>query len=271
MRRRAAGRSKARTARTSGAIAAEVDEILDWTRSSLPDGGRGLRVLEVGCGPGHLAARLLEDGVQLTAIDVSEEQVLAARRQGVPAIASDFLAFEGKGFDVVLFTRSLHHISPLEAAMSKIRALLRPGGLILADEFAHDEIDAATAAWFWDLQAVLEESGTLAPDVRRTHHHHHGTPGPGDDQPPADPLDRWRWRHVHDPPLHPARALISAVGGAFEVRAQQRGPYLHRYFSDRLEDSPRGTRLFLRLRALEELRLRQRLLVPVGLRLVAAG
>ncbi|HZX41592.1 MAG TPA: class I SAM-dependent methyltransferase [Myxococcaceae bacterium] len=260
--RRAPGRSKARTARTPGAIAAEVDEVLEWTRSSMPDGGRGFRVLEVGCGPGYLAARLLREGVQLTAIDASEEQVRAARRRGVPAIASDFLSFEGEGFDVVLFTRSLHHISPLQAAITKIRALLRPGGLVLADEFAHEEIDAASATWFWDLQAILEESGALAPDAPRSHHHRHG-------QPPAHPVERWRWRHVHDPPLHPGRALISALGGAFEITAQQRGPYLHRYLSDRLEDSPRGRRLFLRLRALEELRLEQGLLVPIGLRLVA--
>ncbi len=263
--RRSSGRSRSRTARTPGPIAAEVEEVLAWTRSAMPAGGRGLRVLEVGCGPGYLAERLLRGGIQLTAIDISEEEVRRARARGVPAIASDFLSFEGQDFDVVLFTRSLHHISPLEAAIRKIRALLRPGGLVLADEFAHDEIDAATATWFWDLQAVLEEAGALAPDVRRGHHHHHGT----SEQPPADPVERWRWRHVHDPPLHPARALITALGRAFEVTTQQRVPYLHRYLSDRLENSSRGTRLFLRLRALEELRIGQRLLVPIGLRMVA--
>src|SRR5262249_28684049 len=157
---------------------------LGWVGAWVAGAGRGLRVLEVGCGPGDLAARLLEEGFLLTAIDVSEEQVLAARRKGVPAIQSDFLSFEGQGFDVVLFTRSLHHIWPLEDAIRKIRSLLRPGGLILADEFAVDEIDAPTAAWFWDLQAVLEESGALAPDVPRhrhgASHRHHGPP-------PADP------------------------------------------------------------------------------------
>ena len=45
----------------------------------------------------------------------------------------------------------------------------------MADELAHDEIDAFTAAWFWDLQAVLETSGDLAPDRPRRHHGHgHG-------------------------------------------------------------------------------------------------
>src|SRR5215470_3606468 len=164
--------------RTPGAIEAEVDEVQAWVRRVLPGGGRGLRVLEVGCGPGVLAERLTRDGVQLTAIDVSEEQVAQARARGVPAISSDFLSFEAPPFDVVLFTRSLHHIAPLEAGIAKIRALVRPGGLVVADEFAHDEIDAVTAAWFWDAQAVLERCGALAPDVPRRHHGHgHGGHG----------------------------------------------------------------------------------------------
>src|SRR6516162_10775852 len=158
--------------RTPGAIEVEVDEVQAWVRRVIPNGGRGLRVLEVGCGPGVLAGRLIRDGVQLTAIDSSEEQVAEARARGVPAIVSDFLAFEAAPFDAVLFTRSLHHIAPLQAGIAKIRTLVRPGGLVVADEFAHDEIDAFTAAWFWDLQAVLESCGALAPDVPRRHHGH---------------------------------------------------------------------------------------------------
>src|SRR6185436_1033004 len=93
--------------RTAGAIEAEVDEVQAWVARVLPGGGKGLRVLEVGCGPGVLAERLLRDGVDLTAIDVSEEQVAEARDRGVPAIVSDFLAFDASPFDAVLFTGSL--------------------------------------------------------------------------------------------------------------------------------------------------------------------
>jgi SAM-dependent methyltransferase len=252
---------------TPGAIEADVEEVLGWVRAVLPGQGRGLRVLEVGCGPGVLASKLLGAGVHLTAIDVSEEEVRAARERGVPAIASDFLAFESaEPFDALLFTRSFHHLSPLSAAVRKIGTLLAPGGLVVADEFAHDEIDAATAAWFFDLQAVLEESGVLAPDRPRHHGHHlhHGNDRP----PPVDPLERWRERHVHDPPLHGARAMVAALSARFELMTQERRTYLHRYLSDRLVDSELGPRVFLRLRALERLRVEQGLLAPIGLRLV---
>ena len=253
--------------RTPGAIEAEVDEVQAWVERLLPEGGRGLRVLEVGCGAGVLAQRLLRAGVELTAIDVSEEQVEEARARGVPAIVSDFLAFHAAPFDAVLFTRSLHHIAPLDAGIAKIRVLVRPGGLLVADEFAHEEIDAATAAWFWDLQAVLETAGVLAPDTPRRHNGHHRHRGEG--PPPADPVERWRERHVHEPPLHAAATMISALRAAFDLRAPERLPYLHRYFSDRVEPSDAGTRVFLRIRELERLRSGQGLLVPIGLRLVA--
>jgi SAM-dependent methyltransferase len=192
-------------------------------------------------------------------------------------VVSDFLAFEAEPFDALLFTRSLHHISPLEAGLAKIRSLLRPGGLVVADEFVHDEIDAVTAAWFWDVQAVLERCGALAPDVPRRHHGHGGHHGHGhgkhhrhDGPPPSDPVERWNERHRHDPPLHGARAMISALDGAFDLRLQARGPYLHRYLSDRVDPGEAGTRLFLQVRDLERLRVDQKLLVPIGLRLVAA-
>jgi len=252
----------------SGSIEVETAEVLAWVEAQLPAQGKGLRVLEVGCGPGHLAVQLLQRGVQLTAIDSSEEQVAQARELGVPAIASDFLSFSGGGFDGVLFTRSLHHIHPLEEATRKIRQLLEPGGRVLADEFAHEEMDRATATWFWDLQAVLEEAGALAPDVPR-HDHGHGGHAPHASSTIADPLERWRERHVHDPPLHDARSLVAALGSSFEITSEQRVPYLHRYFSDRLEDSDRGTKIFLRLRELERLRVRQGLLRSIGLRIGA--
>jgi len=257
--------------RTPAAIEVETDEVLSWVKGTLPAGGRGLRVLEVGCGPGHLAARLPGEGLEVTAIDASEEQVALARENGVSAVACDFLSFEGAGFDVLLFTRSLHHISPLPEAMRKIRSLLRPGGWILADEFAHEAMTETTAAWFWDLQAVMEASGTLAPDVPRRHNHPPGHRHRHERkaEPSPDPLERWRERHVHDPPLHGAEAMVAALRSTFTVLGNERLPYLHRYFSDRVADTEEGRRLFLLTRELEQLRIAQGLVVPIGLRIVA--
>jgi len=193
--------------------------------------------------------------------------VSAARGRGVSAERCDFLSYGGGPFDALLFTRSFHHIWPLGEAVTHARELLAPGGTLVLDEFAHDESDRFTAAWFFDLYSALETAGAIAPDERRhahghRHRHDHG-------EPPRDALERWKWRHAHDPPLHGAKQMMDALGTAFGLSRVERLPYLHRYFSDRVADSERGAKLFAQLRALETERVEQGVLVAVGLRIVA--
>lgn len=40
----------------------------------------------------------------------------------------------------MIFARSLHHISDLDDAVARAHALLRPGGVLVLDEFARDQI-----------------------------------------------------------------------------------------------------------------------------------
>ena len=105
------------------------------------------RVLEVGCGRGALAARLQARGLEVTALDVSPEAVAAARALGVHAVAGDFLEFVAEPFDAVLFSRSLHHIASLPRAVDRAHALLGPGGLVIAEEFAVERMDRQTARY----------------------------------------------------------------------------------------------------------------------------
>jgi SAM-dependent methyltransferase len=235
----------------------ETDEVVAFAVSALPPPPAA--VLEVGCGDGRLAARLSERGWKVTAIDLDAEAVTAARARGVLAERADFVSFAGGRFDALLFTRSFHHVSPLADAVARARALLAPGGALLLDEFAHDEIDRFTAAWFFDVAAALEAAAGAPPM--------HG-PHRGHGKPPRDPLERWRWRHHHEPPLHGARAMLDALGAVFELSRIQRLPYLYRYFSERLPEDEAGGQLYDRLHALETERVAQGVLVPVGLRVV---
>ena len=84
----------------------------DFIKRSLPAGVR--RVLEIGCGSGELAASLLQDGVSLIAIDNDADSIAAAQRLGVDARIAAWPDFEDGQFDAVLFTRSLHHMHPLD-------------------------------------------------------------------------------------------------------------------------------------------------------------
>ena len=187
-------------------------------------------VLEAGCGRGEVALRLRDMGYQVTPLDVAPDAVGAARASGLDAVECDFLAYEGGPFDAVLFTRSLHHIHPTEAAAGRAASLLRPGGLLVGEEFAREAIDAETAAWYFDTCDLLRTIGLL-PDPE----------GAVSDE----PLERWRarFRGAHAPPTT-GDDLLDAIRRRFElVEVDRRVPYHYRYLADHLPQTELGARL----------------------------
>ncbi|MGI5292546.1 class I SAM-dependent methyltransferase [Nonomuraea polychroma] len=149
-----------------------------WLSEALPREPQ--RVLDAGCGHGELAAELMRRGHEVTAIDISQEAVDAARAAGVPAIQADIVKYadvaalrpgvahpgsgvrgydDGPLFDVVVMSLSLHHMHPLDAALDRVRTLLVEGGLLLVDEFAWDWADRAAATWFYDAGSLLAAAG----------------------------------------------------------------------------------------------------------------
>ncbi len=95
----------------------------------------GADVLEVGCGEGHVAAALASHGHRLIAVDADLECVARAQERGVRASGS-WPEFDSPPLDAIVFTRSLHHISPLDKAVERARELLRPMGSLLIEDFA---------------------------------------------------------------------------------------------------------------------------------------
>jgi SAM-dependent methyltransferase len=117
-----------------GGIAANVAAVA-------PDGAR---VLEVGCGPGHLSTRLArQHGLEVTGLDLDPAMISRARanadrpgsgdgpRPGflVGDVAS--LALPDGAFDLVVSTLSMHHWADPTAGLSEIGRVLRPGGRAL--------------------------------------------------------------------------------------------------------------------------------------------
>jgi SAM-dependent methyltransferase len=118
----------------------------------------GARVLEAGCGRGALAAALADLGYSVTGVDRSAAMVAATAERGVPAIQADILDVSGE-YDVVLFTRSLHHAENLDDILAHAAALLAPAGRIVIEEFAWERVDRAAAHFVHDNRAMLVATG----------------------------------------------------------------------------------------------------------------
>jgi ubiquinone/menaquinone biosynthesis C-methylase UbiE len=125
-----------------GPIAADVAAVAE---AVAPD---GMRVLEVGCEPGHLSIRLARrHGLDVTGLDLDPAMIKRARanadRAGEGAerrpsflvgdVAS--LPFPDGYFDLAVSTMSMHHWADPGAGLAEIYRVLRPGTRTLIWDF----------------------------------------------------------------------------------------------------------------------------------------
>ncbi len=91
----------------------------------------GERILDLGCGTGHLTAKLAESGADVTGMDASPSMIAQARQNFPPlkfvlADARDFHFDEP--FDAVFSNAALHWIHDAESVIRCVAAALRQGG-----------------------------------------------------------------------------------------------------------------------------------------------
>jgi SAM-dependent methyltransferase len=122
--------------------------------------GPSARVLEVGCGPGHLTVLMARDhGLDVTGLDLDPQMIERARTKADEHSAAGrsptfvigdvaALPFDDKSFDLVVSTFSMHHWSDPPAGLREIERVLRPGGRVL----------------IWDLKPGLPLFHTGMPD-----------------------------------------------------------------------------------------------------------
>jgi SAM-dependent methyltransferase len=133
--------------------------LIDAVKAGRPDP----LVLDLGCGPGSLAVRLLDEIPDATVVGIDADPVLLglarAAWAGRPGLRYAELDLREGGWagalgldrpaDAAVSTTALHWLTPeaLAAMYAELATVLRPGGLMLdCDHLAEDEATAPTLA-----------------------------------------------------------------------------------------------------------------------------
>jgi trans-aconitate methyltransferase len=137
----------------------------------------GERILDLGCGTGHLTSQIAERGAEVIGLDASASMIAQAR-QNYPKlkfVLADARTFElGGGFDAVFSNAALHWIPDPAPVIASVARALKPGGRFVLEMGAKGNIarivealttvlEAARNPWYFPTAAeyshVLEQQG----------------------------------------------------------------------------------------------------------------
>lgn len=104
--------------------------------SYLPERGKGLRLLDVGCGTGHHMASLREQGFGVAGVDGSAGMLDQARannpRAEIRQADVEAIPFDDASFDFVLCVEVLRYLPHSAQCIREMARVLKPGGVCLA-------------------------------------------------------------------------------------------------------------------------------------------
>lgn len=138
-------------------------------RMRIPDGGRGLRLLDAGCGTGASTAALLEAAPQaeIVAVDASAGMLEQAAAKSWPNTVRfvhtpiELLSEAGVHgpFDGILAAYLMRNLADPDAQLRRFRELLRPGSTLAIHEYSVRDSKAAQAIWNAVCWGVIIPSG----------------------------------------------------------------------------------------------------------------
>jgi SAM-dependent methyltransferase len=116
--------------------------------------GSPRNALDVGCGEGRFCRMLKSQGVDVVGIDPTPALIAAARARDVRGTylkaSAERLPFRDDAFDLVVSYLSLIDIPDLQAAVSEMARVLRPGGTLLIANLTSFNTARGDLGWIKD-------------------------------------------------------------------------------------------------------------------------
>jgi SAM-dependent methyltransferase len=104
--------------------------VLDWAKK------RGGRILDYGCGSGRLVEAGRAFGLDIHGTDVfyegAETRASAACSQFIREIEGGRIPYPDCSFDVITNNQVMEHVTDLDAVLTEIHRVLKPGGQVLS-------------------------------------------------------------------------------------------------------------------------------------------
>lgn len=131
----------------------------------------GERALDLCCGTGDLALALAKQGANVTGLDFSEPMLRVAREKSKaqsPKSKIDFICgdaqripFPDDTFDILTIGYGLRNLSDLDAGLRDMLRVTKPGGRLVALEFAKPDNSMWRAIYFGYLKIFLPIFGRI--------------------------------------------------------------------------------------------------------------
>lgn len=144
---------------------------LSAERMQLPDRGRGLRLLDAGCGTGASTAALLAAApeAEIIGVDGSAGMLEQANAKAWPSsvrfVHSHIEDIAGAGvdgtFDGIFAAYLIRNLADANAQLSAFRAMLQPGGTLAVHEYSVRDSKLAIVVWNAVCAGVIIPAGRI--------------------------------------------------------------------------------------------------------------
>lgn len=132
---------------------------------------RGERILDVGCGTGHLTKLIAEAGAEVVGVDSAPAMIKAAHAAypDINFVVADAAHFSFKEpFDAVFSNAALHWVTEAERAVVCMAQSLKPGGRFVVELGGKGNIAAITGAVqdaIWEVLQIKVAHGRYYPSI----------------------------------------------------------------------------------------------------------